>query len=52
MSYTITDDHGVESCETMADLFDGLIMRGVNAVEAVANIGKLVAADLERQEGS
>jgi hypothetical protein len=44
VSYVITDNHGVETVRTQADLFDALIMRGVPAVEALLVIAQLVLA--------
>lgn len=50
-TYTITNEDGSESeqFDSMATLFDGLIMRGNTAIEALNVIGGLVTADLERQ---
>jgi hypothetical protein len=50
MGYTITDDHGAETVQTQAELFDALTMRGVPAAEALAMIAQLVLADLNAQE--
>jgi hypothetical protein len=52
MSYTITDDQGVERFETISELSDGLIMRGVSLAEAALMICNLVQADLDSQEAS
>jgi hypothetical protein len=52
VSYTITDDNGVEKVETMTDLFDGLIMRGVTAVEALIMISEVVSRDLQEPQDS
>jgi hypothetical protein len=52
MSYTITDADGVQTVETQSELFDGLIMRGFSAVEALLMIGQMLLDDLDAQEPS
>lgn len=41
--YLISDDNGTERVDSMPELFDALIMRGLSAVDALIKIGEHIA---------